>query len=117
MHFIQLCTAILSRYLNLCLYLLLYVIYCFKNFCVTFTLLKDIQKEEIQRHFDRYTVDLYELCLGKFPRITVYINLDPCSFCRDFVQKLATAILSNSSSQLQRIDLSKNSLDDKGTCC
>lgn len=45
--------------------------YCFKYFCVTFTLLKDKQKEEIQRHFDRYTVELYELCLGKFPRITV----------------------------------------------
>lgn len=41
------------------------------------------------------------------------LDLSSTGIAVDFVQKLATAILSNSSSQLQRIDLSKNSLDDK----
>ncbi|XP_048748986.2 F-actin-uncapping protein LRRC16A-like isoform X4 [Ostrea edulis] len=41
------------------------------------------------------------------------LDLSSTGITVDFVQKLATAILSNSASQLQRIDLSKNSLDDK----
>ncbi|XP_078337738.1 F-actin-uncapping protein LRRC16A-like isoform X7 [Crassostrea virginica] len=41
------------------------------------------------------------------------LDLSSTGITVDFVQKLATALLSNSSSQLQRIDLSKNSLDEK----
>jgi len=35
-------------------------------------------------------------------------------FFREFVTKLGTAILSNAGSQLTKVDLSKNVLDDRG---
>ena len=38
-------------------------------------------------------------------------------FCRDFVQKLSMALLSNTESPLSHIDLSNNNIEDRGNSC